>query len=180
VICPTKCPTHARLEGVAAPAKLTDAAVKQIRRRMGKGEYQTDLAKEFGVNRKTIRRRVDALERAQAELDARRAANRVRRQAAREKRKLLEREREGAVPPIHTNPVNRQPRRDAYSDWLDRPKNLTGRELAEATGLVRICLPDLSIRKAVERETVEAWLDQGWVLDDSFWSDSSRVQPAND
>ena len=106
-VCPTKCPTYARLEGVAAPAKLTDAAVKQIRRRMGKGEYQTDLAKEFGVNRKTIRRRVDALERAQAELDARRADNRVRRQAAREKRKLLEREREGALPPIHTNPVNR-------------------------------------------------------------------------
>jgi transposase len=87
---------------VAAPAKLTDAAVKQIRRRMGKGEYQTDLAKEFGVNRKTIRRRVDALERAQAELDARRADNRVRRQAAREKRKLLERERERAPYPRST------------------------------------------------------------------------------
>jgi len=86
---------------VAAPAKLTDADVKRIRRRVRAGEQQTQLADQYGVDRKTIRRRLDALERAETERAQRIAENRLRRQAAREKRKLLERERDAGVsPPI--------------------------------------------------------------------------------
>ena len=58
------------------------------------GERQTDLADEFGVDRKTIRRRLDALERADTERAERIAAKRLRNQAARERRKLLDRENE--------------------------------------------------------------------------------------
>ncbi len=67
-----------------------------------------------------------------------------------------------------------RPVRDPYSEWLERPKNLSGRALSEASGFVRVRLPDGSIRKAAEREDVEALLDAGWLLDDSFWSDSIR------
>jgi hypothetical protein len=41
-------------------------------------------------------------------------------------------------------------------------------------GFVRVRSPDGSIRNGVEREEVEALLDAGWLLDDSFWSDSRR------
>ena len=37
-------------------AKLTDEQVKRIRRRVRAGERLTDLAPEYDVNRKTIRR----------------------------------------------------------------------------------------------------------------------------
>jgi hypothetical protein len=56
--------------------------------------------------------------------------------------------------------------RDPYLEWLERRKNLSGRALSEASGFVRVRLPDGSIRKAVEREDVEALLDAGWLLDD--------------
>jgi hypothetical protein len=46
---------------------LTDTDVKRIRRRTRAGEHQTELALEFGVNRKTIRRRLDELEGAEPE-----------------------------------------------------------------------------------------------------------------
>jgi len=164
-----------------ARAKLTDADVKRIRRRVRAGEEQTTLAREFGVNRKTIRRRLDELERAETERAERIAEKRLRRQAAREKRKLFERARDAGVSPRielsrSSNPRSSQrtPVRNAYFDWLDRPKNLSGRALSEAMGFVRVCLPDGSIRQAVEREDVEALLDAGWLLDDSFWSDSRR------
>ena len=76
---------------MAALAKLTDADVKQIRRRVRRGEHQTVLAAEYGVNRKTLRRRLDALDDAEREQAERTAKKRLHRQAAREKRKLLER-----------------------------------------------------------------------------------------
>jgi hypothetical protein len=52
---------------VPATAKLTDAEVKKIRRRVRAGAGRSELAREYGVNRKTIKRRLDALELAEAE-----------------------------------------------------------------------------------------------------------------
>jgi hypothetical protein len=89
-----------------APEKLTDADVKQIRRRVRRGERITDLAAAYGVNRRTVRRR-------------------LRRQAAAERRKLQERER-APTPVEEPRPVRR--REEIYSDWLgtkeelDRPR----------------------------------------------------------
>ena len=47
--------------------KLSDADVKKIRRRLQAGARRKELADAYGVNRKTIQRRVDALELAEAE-----------------------------------------------------------------------------------------------------------------
>ena len=85
---------------MAAQAKLSDEQVKRIRRRARSGEHLTELAHEFGVNRKTIRRRIDALERAETERAERIAAKRRRSQAARQRQKLLERGR-GPSPNQH-------------------------------------------------------------------------------
>jgi IS30 family transposase len=159
--------------GVAAPLKLTDADVKRIRRRVRAGEQQTDLAGEFGVNRKTIRRRLDELERAEKEYAERVAEKRLRRQAAQEKRRLLECERNAAV--ARSIESTQSTRRSAetrttpanpYYDWLDRPKNLSGRAAAEARGSVRLRKPEGRDRRWVERSAVDALLDEGWVLDD--------------
>jgi hypothetical protein len=49
--------------------------------------------------------------------------------------------------------------------WHDRPKNLSGRALSEAAGLVRLRLPDGSSRRYFERADVEVRLDEGWLLD---------------
>jgi hypothetical protein len=62
---------------VPAKAKLTDEQVKKIRRRVRAGERITDLTVEYDVNRKTIRRRLDALELADAERAGRTAARRA-------------------------------------------------------------------------------------------------------
>jgi hypothetical protein len=156
---------------VAAPAKLSEADVKRIRRRVQAGEHQTDLAVEFGVNRKTLRRRLDALEAFERERAARIADKRLRRQAAGEKRKLFERQRDAAglaASERSSNGPRAQTRRrvrNPYFDWLDRPKNLSARALSEAHGLVRVRLPDGSVRRWVEAEDVEAFLDDGWLLD---------------
>ena len=166
---------------MARPVKLTDSDLKRIRRRVRKGEHQTDLAVEFGVNRKTLRRRLDALERAESEDAKRLAEKRLCLQAAREKRKLLEWERspdfDTELSPQYSQSSDSDrrcaPVGNAFLDWLDRPKNLSGRALSEAMGFVRICLPDGSIRKAVERGEVETWLDRGWLLDDSWRSRQS-------
>ena len=157
---------------MAAIEKLADADVKRIRRRVRAGARMTDLAEEYGVNRKTIRRRLDALERAESERAERSAETRLRRQGAREKRKLRARERGGAPAPLieSSDPtrISSAPTRlpDPYFDWLDRPKNLSGRALAEANGLVRIRKPDSSARRWVDRSRVEAELDAGWLLED--------------
>jgi DeoR/GlpR family transcriptional regulator of sugar metabolism len=84
---------------MAPPFKLTDEDIKRIRRRVRAGEHITDLADEYGVDRKTIRRRLDALEHAEAERAMQIAEKRLRRQAAREKRKLVEREHHAGVVP---------------------------------------------------------------------------------
>jgi hypothetical protein len=169
---------------VAAKAKLTDQQVKRIRRRVRAGELIIDLAEEFGVDRKTIRRRLDALERAEAERAERIAAKRRRSQAARELRKLLERERERGPSPKqragrskHTAPgttveANSQregrpreitPARDKTA-WLDRRKNLSGHAFAEERRLVRVGNPEGSIYLWCERAEVDAKFEAGWTL----------------
>ena len=156
-----------------APApKLSDLEVKRIRSRVHAGERQTDIAYEFGVNRRTIRRRLDELERAETERAGHLTAKRVRRQAAHEKLKLLEREMDAApaAPIEQTQRTERAgaPRLDfnAYFEWLDTPKNLSGRARAEATGLVRVRNSDDTRRVWVERFEVDALLDDGWRLDE--------------
>ena len=153
-------------------AKLTNSDVKRIRRRVRAGECQTDLADEFGVNRKTIRRRLDELERQEKERAERIAEKRLRRQAAREKRKLFEREHtaRGVTLEPHKSsgrsPQKRTPIPNPFFEWLDRRKNLSGRAAAEARGLVRVRKPERADRRWVDRSVVEALLDEGWVIDD--------------
>lgn len=156
---------------MAPTPKLSGQDVKRIRRRINGGAYLTDVAREFGVNRKTIRRRLDALERAETERARRLAAKRVARRAAEEKLKLLEREGDSS-PAMSVEPTRRieravpQRKSDPYLEWLDAPKNVSGRARAEATGLVRVCNPDNTRRVWVERSEVEALLDDGWRLDE--------------
>jgi hypothetical protein len=156
---------------MAAPLKLTDADVKRIRRRVRRGEQLTALAAEYGVNRKTIRRRLDALDKSEREQAERTARKRLQRQAAREKRKLLERPRAVARSPVEDSEP-RNPRglgsmrpRNYYFDWLDTRKNLSGRAPAEAKGLVRLARG--RERRWVERSDADWYFDDGWVLEDS-------------
>jgi len=55
---------------------------------------------------------------------------------------------------------------DPFFEWLDTPKNLSGRARTEASGLVRIQSLDGTRRVWRERSEVEALLDEGWLLDD--------------
>ena len=130
---------------LAPPEKLTHADVKRIQCRVRAGERQTDLAREYGVNRKTIRRRLGELEEVEAMAAERVAASRLRRQAAREKRKLFEREQAvGFLSEV--NPPSRRPAASRpvhgvdphYPEWLERPRNMTSRAAAAASGLTRI------------------------------------------
>ena len=73
---------------MAPKRKLTDQQVKTIRRRSTKGEHLTVLAVEYDVNRKTLRRRLDALAQAEAKRAERIAATRLGTQAAAERQKL--------------------------------------------------------------------------------------------
>jgi DNA-binding transcriptional MocR family regulator len=50
---------------MAAEQKLSETEVKTIRRRLRAGAKRRELAEAYGVNRKTITRRVQALERAE-------------------------------------------------------------------------------------------------------------------
>lgn len=167
---------------MAAKAKLNDEQVKRIRQRVSSGERLTNLAREFGVNRKTIRRRLDALERAETERAERIAAKRRRSQAARERQKLLERGRgplpkrrvgrpEPTAPGGNVEAYNQpggRPReitlaRDKAA-WLDRRKNLSGRALAERRGLVRVRNPEDTVSVWCERPDVDALFEAGWTL----------------
>jgi hypothetical protein len=47
---------HAHLTGLRPAAKLTPAQVAEIRRRLGEGEQQSELAKEFGVSQTQMSR----------------------------------------------------------------------------------------------------------------------------
>jgi AraC-like DNA-binding protein len=143
-----------------APQKLIDVDVKVIRRRLRRGARITDLAAEYGVSRRTVRRRLNALNTAEAEEARRKAQNRLRRQAQAKRRKLHERERVAAAPA----PVVSRRRSGTYEEWLRTPKTLSARAWAEANGLVRLRSPDGTICAWRERGEVDALLDAGWVL----------------
>jgi hypothetical protein len=157
---------------VPAKAKLSQEQVKQIRRRFRAGEHLTELAIEYGVNRKTLRRRLDALELAEAEREARIAAKRLRRQAERERRTLRERERAAAPASIRSDRETgvrigergRARRLSPYEQWLETPKNLSGRAFAEARGLVRVRNPEGTVCGWRERAEIDALLEAGWLL----------------
>ena len=72
--------------GTKAEAERSE--VKTIRRRCNQGEQLTALALAYGVNRKTLRRRLDALAQTEAVRAERIAATRLGRQAAAERQKL--------------------------------------------------------------------------------------------
>ncbi len=156
---------------MAPPLKLTDEQVKKIRRRFQRGEQLTTLAAEHQVDRKTLRRRIDALEQEEAERAERIAAGRLAKQAAAERRKLKAMLRvdpsQGATP-AEANPRQPHepaPRRDPYHEWLDTPKNLSGAALTRAYGLVRVRNPAGTVRQFVEESKVGELLDQGWTID---------------
>jgi hypothetical protein len=146
----------------------------KIRRRVRAGEQQTDIAREYGVNRKTIRRRLDEVEEAKAMAAERVAASRLRRQAAREKQKLRERDQAAAAVSATDTRTSREPSRSRrihredpyYLEWLDRPKGITWREAVRVRGDVRMKNADATITKWVEPDDVEALIDAGWVLAD--------------
>jgi hypothetical protein len=159
---------------VAAPEKLTHADVRKIRRRVRAGEHQTELAREYGVDRKTIRRRLDELERVEAAEASRVAASRLRRQAAKEKQRLRAREQAaGAAAENHTR-ASRSRRRAVrvrgvdprYLEWLDKPKNMTWPAAAAASGMTRMRNAASTFHIWVERDDVDARLEEGWLLDD--------------
>ena len=155
-----------------ARRKLSDEQVKQIDRRVRRGEDLTDLAVEFGVNRKTIWRRRSVLELEEAERVARIAAKRLRRQAERERGRLRERERASALSSIRSDRetgvrigARGAPRSlSPYEQWLETPKNLSGRALAEARGLVRVRNPEGTVCAWRARAEIDALLEAGWLL----------------
>jgi hypothetical protein len=154
---------------VAPAPKLSDRDVIQLRRRIDAGEAQTALALEFGVDRKTIRRRVDLLCAAETAEAEHVALKRLRRRATREKQRLLKRDASyaSAVSVERGEYAGAKPQMsDPFFEWLDTPKNLSGRARAEASGLVRIQSPDGTRRVWRDRSVVERLLDEGWRLDD--------------
>jgi hypothetical protein len=118
---------------MSARKKLSEAEVKKIRRRLRAGAHLGALAEQAGVNRKTVRRRLDALELAEAE----RARSKAARQANRRKslpgpgspspeRAPARRPKRPAADPASAasrpspgGPIPRRERPFSYSDWLD-------------------------------------------------------------
>jgi hypothetical protein len=149
---------------MGVPFKLTDEDLKRTRLRVRAGEHQTHLADEFCVDRKTIRRRLDALEHAEAERAEQVAEKRLRRQAARDKREWVGRASEVAQASGNSSQEIKR-LSDPHSACLDRQKSLSGRALSEAAELVHRRRPDGSSRRLVERADVEARLDEGRLLD---------------
>ena len=163
---------------MAPPQKLTDEQVRKIRQRVARGEQQTALAVEYGVNRKTLRRRLDALERIERERAERRALRRRAHQVAAERKKLKTLFEPQATPaldhhvrveplPHASKPLPPADPHQEYQEWLDTPKNLTGPALSAAMGLVRIQSPDGAVPKiikSVDKAEAEAYLEQGWTL----------------
>ena len=154
---------------MAAKRKLADQQLKTIRRRFNKGEYLGALALAYGVNRKTLRRRLDALAQAEVERAQRIVAKRLGRQTAAEGQKLTSNPRDrvpcaGRRRAAGRSLAAQQPARtrDPRRDWLERPTNLSGR--ANASGLVRVGNPDGSVRQSVERSQLDGLLAQGWTL----------------
>jgi hypothetical protein len=125
-------------------------------------------ADEFGVNRKTVRRRLDALERADREEAERIANTRLRRQIAAQQRTLTQRDEQVASSTVEVAasrlPRKRRSRMPDYYNWLDKRKNLAGRAFAEARGLVWIQTPDGKNRRWVERADLDGMFEDGWIL----------------
>ncbi len=94
------------------------------------------------------------------------AATRLQRQAAPQRRALAERTK--PFQRTQTDTRSRTTRTgppDPYHQWLDTPKNLSARALAEAQGSVRVRNPERTISQWVERSQADRLFDQGWTLD---------------
>jgi hypothetical protein len=92
-------------------------------------------------------------------------------EAGRERRTLRERDnndrlsQQGAGRGTERSlPTDRARGLDPYRAWLETPKNLSSRALADASGLVRVCDRDGTIHAWAERSDVDDMLDQGWTL----------------
>lgn len=99
------------------------------------------------------------------------AAKRLGRQAARERRKLRERDnnqrpsqKDAGRETERSLPTELARGLDPYRAWLDSPKNPSSRGLAAASGLVCVRNRDGTIHAWVERSEVDDMLDQGWTL----------------
>ena len=114
---------------VPAKQKLNEEQVRKIRRRVRAGEHQTELAAEYGVDRKTIRRRLDALDQADRERAQRRAARRA--EEKRMKRLLGSAYRNPARAPEH-QPATRAQREESAGS---RPSSQPSAQTSTATGL---------------------------------------------
>ena len=100
------------------------------------------------------------------------AAKRLHKQAAAERRKLqatqgmaTRSQHNGPLQSAPNQPVTTRTRHDPYLDWLDRPKNLSGRARANASGLVRVRNAGGSERQWVELSDVQGLFQRGWTLD---------------
>ena len=114
---------------VPAKAKLSEEQVKTIRRRERAGELITELAVEYDVNRKTIRRRLDAADQADRERAQQRAARRA--EQKRMKRLLGSAYRNPARAPEH-QPATRAQREESAGS---RPSSQPSAQTSTATGL---------------------------------------------
>ena len=98
-------------------------------------------------------------------------ARRLRRQAVGERRKLTALF-DAPRPPVATVSESsrsqneaRGPRSDPRLEWLDTPKNLSGRASAHARGLVRLQHPEGTTCRWVDAPAATELLDQGWTLE---------------
>jgi len=66
--------------------------------------------------------------------------------------------------PDPNQPVTTRARHDPYLDWLDRPKNLSGRARANASGRVRVRNADGTVKQWVELSQVDGLFERGWTL----------------
>jgi hypothetical protein len=106
VLLAVHCDVRQATDGGVRARPLSDAQVKN-RRRVRAGERQSELAAEYDVNRKTIRRRLDAAERAEAERHLRTAAK-----CAAQTPSKWANDEGGHPPPEHARPLkpaNRKP-----------------------------------------------------------------------
>jgi hypothetical protein len=112
---------------VPAKVKLSEEQVKKIRRRVRAGELITDLAVEYDVDRKTIRRRLDALDQADRERAQQRAARRA--EQKRMQRLLGSAYRNPARAPEH-QPATRAQREESADP---RPSSQRSPQISTAT-----------------------------------------------
>ena len=153
---------------MAPRPKLTYQQLKTIRRRNSKGEHLTVLALEYEVNRKTLRRRLDALAQAETERAQRITAKRLRRQAAAERQATsamaaaIAEQRSAAALSSSTSDDASQAHSGARV--AGPTKQLQPPRRRSASGLVRVGNPGGSIQQWVEPALVDGLLEQGWTL----------------